>query len=272
MREFLKGPFAVLMTPFKGNKIDEEVFIKQVKRVNGTGVSGFVVNGSTAEFIQLSLEEQKRAIKLVADNKEPSKKLIASACTGNVVDTVDIAKYAHSVGADAILVCPPYYFTYTAEQKKQYFIEVADNSPIPVVLYNIPFFTQEIELKTAYELFDHKNIIGTKDSSANMKRLMHQLDVAKDKNVAVLTGTDDILISALFAGCVGSFTAFAAIYPNEISELYSAMEKGDYKRAREIQEWFMPQLRKADSKAFPFGYKELLGEVMGEKIGNKEIK
>ena len=272
MRKFLKGPFAVLMTPFKDNKIDEEVFVKQVKRVNGTGVSGFVVNGSTAEFIHLSIEEQKRAIKLVADNKDADKKLIASACTSNAVDTVEIAKYAKSVGADAILVCTPYYFTYPAEQKKQYFLDVADNSPLPVILYNIPFFTQEIDLKIAYELFDHKNIIGTKDSSANMKRLMHQLDVAKDKNVAVLTGTDDILISALFAGCVGSFTAFAAIYPNEISELYAAMDRGDYKKAREIQEFFMPLLRKADSETFPFGYKRLLGEVMGETIGNKEIK
>ncbi|MBR5899925.1 MAG: dihydrodipicolinate synthase family protein [Clostridia bacterium] len=271
MRKFLKGPFAVLMTPFKDNKLDEEVFIKQIKRVNGTGVSGFVVNGSTAEFIQLSIEEQKRAIELVSIYKDADKKLIASACTGNVVDTVDIAKYAKSVGADAILVCAPYYFTYPVNEKKQYFIDVANNSPLPVILYNIPFFTQEIELKTVYELFDHKNIIGTKDSSANMKRLMHQLDVAKDKNVAVLTGTDDILYSALFAGCVGSFTAFAAIYPNEISELYSAMDKGDYKRAKEIQDWFMPQLREADSKTFPFGYKELLGKVMGEKIGNKEI-
>ncbi|MBQ3046817.1 MAG: dihydrodipicolinate synthase family protein [Clostridia bacterium] len=271
MRKFLKGPFAVLMTPFKDNKLDEETFIKQIKRINGTGVSGFVVNGSTAEFIHLSLEEQKRAIKLVADNKDADKKLIASACTGNAVDTLDIANYAKSVGGDAILVCPPYYFTYTTEQKEQYFLDVADNSPLPVVIYNIPFFTQEMELKSVYELFDHKNIIGTKDSSANMKRLMHQLDVAKDKDVAVLTGTDDILISALFAGCVGSFTAFAAIFPNEISELYAAMDRGDYKKAREIQEFFMPLLRQADSKTFPFGYKELLGKVMGVKIGNKEV-
>ncbi len=271
MRKFLKGPFAVLMTPFKNGKLDEDVFIKQVKRVNGTGVSGFVVNGSTAEFIQLSIEEQKRAIQLVAENKDADKKLIASACTGNAVDTVDVAKYAKSVGADAILVCTPYYFTYSMQDKKQYFLDVANNSPLPVVLYNIPFFTQEIELKLVYELFDHENVIGIKDSSANMKRLMHQLDVAKDKNVAVLTGTDDILYSALFAGCVGSFTAFAAIFPEEISALYSAMDKGDYATAKSIQDKFMPLLREADSKTFPFGYKELLGKVMGVTIGNKEF-
>lgn len=272
MKNFLKGPFAVLITPFKDNKLDEEVFIKQIKRINGTGVSGFVVNGSTAEFVQLSIEEQKRAIYLVAEHKDNDKKLIASACTGNVVDTIDIAKYAKSVGGDAVLVCPPYYFTYNENEIKQYFIDVADNSPLPVILYNIPFFTQQISLNNAYELFNHKNIIGTKDSSGNMKRLMHQIDVTKDKEIDILTGTDDILISALFAGCVGSFTAFATIYPKEISELYKAMEDKDYERAREIQEWFMPQLRKADSKTFPFGYKELLGEVMGVTIGNKEIK
>ena len=64
MSKIIKGPFAVLMTPFVNEKVDEKSFIEQVKRVNGTGVSGFVVNGSTAEFIQLSIEEQKNAYSL----------------------------------------------------------------------------------------------------------------------------------------------------------------------------------------------------------------
>lgn len=269
MSKIITGPFAVLMTPFLGEKVDEKSFIKQIERVNGTGVSGFVVNGSTAEFIQLSIEEQKKMTELVAKYKDADKKIIVSACTGNAVDTVNIAKHAKKVGADAILVCPPYYFKFTPKEREEYFLTVADNSPVPVILYNIPFFSQELELDIIYRLFNHKNIIGIKDSSANMKRIMHLLSVAPE-DVSIMTGTDDILITALFAGCAGSMTAFAAIFPEKTAEIYDNFYKGEIDKAWKIQREFMPTLRVADSKTFPFGYKELMEKVSGIPMGNKE--
>ena len=269
MNKIISGPFSVLMTPFDGHNVDKNAFVEQIKRINDSGVSGFVVNGSTAEFIQLSLEEQMEMTELLAKNKAKDKKIIVSACTGNAVDTVRIAKHAKSVGGDAILVCPPYYFKFTPKEREEYFITVADKSPIPVILYNIPFFSQELELDIIYRLFKHDNIIGIKDSSANMKRIMHLLSVA-DENISIMTGTDDILITALFAGCVGSMTAFAAIYPNETAQLYDYFARGEYDKAWQIQKSFMPQLRQADSKTFPFGYKELMEKVSGITMGNKE--
>ena len=269
MNKIINGPFAVLMTPFVGAIVNEEAFIKQIERVNGTGISGFVVNGSTAEFVQLSIETQKKATELVAKYKADDKKMIVSACTGNVVDTVDIAKHAKTVGADAVLVCPPYYFKYTKQEREQYFIKVVDKSPLPVILYNIPFFTQELELEMIYKLFKHKNVIGIKDSSANMKRIMHMISVA-DEDISVMTGTDDILVTALFAGCSGSMTVLATIYPDKIAEIYRDFFSGDYDSARKIQNEIMPVLRIADSKTFPFGYKELMENVSGISMGNKE--
>lgn len=270
MSKLISGPFAVIMTPFIKDKVDEESFVKQVNRVNGTGVSGFVVNGSTAEFPKLSLKEQMHLTELVMKNKEDGKKVVVSACTACASDTIEICKHAKSAHADAVLVCPPYYFKYSAKEKEEYYLSVADNSPLPVCLYNVPFFTQELELDVIYRLFNHKNVIGIKDSSANMKRIMHMLSIAPD-DVTVMTGTDDILISALFAGCGGSMTALAAIFPEDVAEIYSSMEKGDYDRAREIQASFMPKLRKADSITFPFGYKRLMEEANGIKMGDKEV-
>ena len=75
-----------------------------------------------------------------------------------------------------------------------------------------------------------------------MKRIMHLLSVA-DENISIMTGTDDILLTALFAGCVGSMTAFAAIYPNETAQLYDYFARGEYDKAWQIQKSFMPQLR-----------------------------
>jgi len=271
MSKLLTGPFAVLMSPFVGTKIDEEAFVAQIKLANDSGISGFVTNGSTAEYIQLSLEEQMRVSEITAREKAADKKLIVSACTGNLADTVKLCRHAGSIGADAVLVCPPYYFKYSTKEREEYFIRVADLSPVPVVLYSVPFFTQEIELDVVFRLFDHTNIVGIKDSSANMKRLLHMAEYTDGRDISIMTGTDDILISALVGGCAGSLTAFAAIYPHEISILYEAVAKGDLGQAKKIQYSLMPKLREADSMTFPKGYKKLMAEAVGFAFGDKEV-
>lgn len=268
----IEGPYGVLMTPFDGDSVDIRAFAEQVRKLNNTGIRGYVTNGSTSEFIQLSLEEQMNLSRITAMEKSPDKKLVVSACTGNLADTIRICEHAENIGADAVLVCPPYYFKYTAKEREEYFMDVADLSPVPVILYNIPFFTQELELDVIFRLLEHKNIIGIKDSSANMKRLEHMVEKTKDSDVSILTGTDDILLPALVGGCVGSFTAFGAIFPNEVAALYKAVEEGDLKKAKEIQFKFMPLLRIADSFSFPRGYKYIMSQAWGIEFNDKEIK
>lgn len=272
MNDKIYGAFAVLMTPFIKDKIDKKAFIEQIKRVNDSDIPGFVTNGSTAEYIQLSLEEQMLITEITAREKAKDKKLIVSACTGNLVDTVKLCKHAGKVNADAVLVCPPYYFKYTKEERESYYKAVADLSPVPVLLYSVPFFTQEIELDLCFKLFDYPNIIGIKDSSANMKRLEHMVEYVKDKNISVMTGTDDILFPALVGGVHGSLTALATIFPDKISGIYKAVNECDYKKAKEIQFSMMPDLRTADSLSFPFGYKRLLTKASGIPFGDKEVE
>ncbi len=271
MNEKLRGPFSVLMTPFCGDRVDKKAYIEQVERLNKSGVTGYVTNGSTGEFIQLSLEEQMEISEWTARAKATDKKLIVSACTGNLADTVKICRHAGSIGADAVLVCPPYYFKYTVKEREEYFTKVADLSPVPVFLYNIPFFTQELELDVVYRLLEHKNVVGIKDSSANMKRLEHMVQKTQGKKVNIFTGTDDILFPALVGGCVGSMTAFATIYPDEICEIYNAVASGDYQKAKEIQFSIMADLREADAETFPKGYKKLMSKVSGIPFGDKEV-
>lgn len=271
MNKRITGPYAVLLTPFFYKSVNKQIFIEQIKMLNNSGISGYVSNGSTGEFIQLSLEEQMELTEIAAKEKSKDKKLVAGACTANYVDTLKLCNHAAKSGADAALICPPFYFKYSEEEREEYFVKVADASPIPVVLYNIPFFTQELELRVVYCLLKHKNIIGIKDSSANMKRLMHMSQMFEKTEKSILTGTDDILVPALVGGCVGSFTAFAAIYPNEICALYKAIEEGDLKKANAIQYSLMPALRQADSETFPSGYKKLMTEVSGMQFNNKEI-
>ncbi|MBQ2931564.1 MAG: dihydrodipicolinate synthase family protein [Clostridia bacterium] len=271
MKKRINGVFSVLMTPFDGNRVDYDVFAKQVQRLSGTDVAGYVVNGSTAEFVHLTKEEKKKLVETVTLNRDPDKLVVVSACEPNIADTYDICAHAAAVNADAMLVCPPYYFKHTTEEIKQYYTELADISPLPVILYNIPFFTQELELGVIYELMNHKNIIGIKDSSGNMKRIMHLIDKAKDTDFSVMTGTDDMLLPAYVGGCTGSMTALATIYPEKITAIYKSVKVGDIEKARVVQHSIMEDLRTADSQSFPEGYKRLMEEVSRIKFGDKEV-
>ena len=267
----IRGPYAVLMTPFSGDAPNEEEYIAQIRRVNDTGITGFVTNGSTAEYPFLSLEEQMHMTELCINTAAPGKHVIASACAPDAAGVIKLSRHAGAAGARAVLVCPPYYFKYTIEEREDFFNKVADNSPVPVILYSVPFFTQEIEMSLVYKLSGHENIWGVKDSSANMKRIMHLLQMTENSTFSVLTGTDDIMLSALFAGCPGSFTAFAAIFPEKVAKLYELFRTGEYAAAREIQREFMPLLREADSLSFPKGYKRLLARVTGMKFGDRDF-
>lgn len=271
MNEKLRGPFAVLMTPFVGGRVDKDAYLAQISRLNKSGVSGYVTNGSTSEFVQLSLDEQMEITAWTASHKSVNKRLVVSACTGNLVDTVRLCKHAGNIGADAALVCPPYYFKYTTNEREEYFMEIADLSPVPIFLYNIPFFTQELELPVVYRLLEYPNIIGIKDSSANMKRLEHLVEKTQDIPVNIFTGTDDILFPALAGGVVGSMTAFATIYPDTVCGIYKAVQEGNYKRAKELQFSMMAALREADGATFPVGYKKLMEQVSGIPFGDKEV-
>ena len=259
------------MTPFAKDKVDMAAYEAQVARLIDTDIAGFVTNGTTAEFVNLSLEEQMEISELVAKMKPEGKKLIVSACTANAADTVRLARHAKKIGADAVLVCPPFYLKHPKCEREEYFRVVADNSPLPVVLYNIPFFTEELELDVIYRLFEHKNIVGIKDSSANMKRLMHMVEKTEGTPISVMTGTDDILFPALVGGCVGSMTAFAATFPEEVCEIYASVSSGNLARAREVQLGLIPRLRYADSKTFPRGYKETIEAASGIPFGDKEV-
>lgn len=270
MNKYITGPYAVLLTPFDGRRVDKRIFREQIKWANDSRISGYVSNGSTGEFVLLSIEEQMQLTEIVAGERSKDKKLVAGACAANYADTLKLCEHAARFGAEASLVCPPYYFKYSMQEREAFYIAVADRSPIPIILYNIPFFTQELETELIYRLLEHKNIIGVKDSSANMKRLMHMAQVYENTPKSILTGTDDILLPALIGGCSGSFTALGVILPNEICELYEAVQKGDINRAKGIQYSLLSSIRRADSETFPKGYKRWMSEVSGMKFKDKE--
>lgn len=171
----LEGIFAPLTTPFYP---DERLYLKKlefnVARLSLTALAGFVALGSTGESVALDDVETREVLRVTAETASEEKVLIAGIGRESVKATVELAQIASDLRYDAVLVRNPCYFRpqLTPAALLHYFRTVADQSPLPVILYSIPRFTSaEIPLEVVAELSQHSNVIGLKDSSGSVERI-----------------------------------------------------------------------------------------------------
>ena len=155
----------------------------------------------------------------------------------NVRDVLDAAEYYARLDVDAISLVPPYYYKISERSLFEYFAEVARNSPLDILLYNIPQFTQELTLDIMEELLQFERIFGTKDSSRDLPRIVntiHRLR-AQRPDYVVLNGCEEILLPAIVMGADGGTIATAGIIPEVIADLYQCSLDGEIEHARMLQ-------------------------------------
>ncbi len=206
------------------------------------GIHGLYPNGSTGEFVRLSSEERRDVVRLIVDVNDGRVPILAGASEANLRDVLQMAEFYADLGADAISLVPPYYYKISDASLYEYFAEIARNSPLDILLYNIPQFTQELTLDIMEELLAFERIFGTKDSSRDLPRIintMHRLRRHRPDYV-VLNGCEEILLPSIIMGANGGTIATSGIVPEIIVELYDRAVAQDLDRARELQYRIMP--------------------------------
>ena len=173
--------FAALTTPFYS---DERVYFRKIEanvaRYSRTLLAGMVVLGSTGEAVALNDEESREVLRTVAEAAAPEKVLIAGVGKESVKSTVEMAEVAAGFGFDAVLVRTPTYYSMSPQSVLTYYRSVADRSPLPMLLYNIPRFVPfDIPVPMVAELAHHPNIIGIKDSSGNLERIKATIEATQ---------------------------------------------------------------------------------------------
>ena len=253
----LRGAIGVTVTPFKKDwQIDLDTVAAQAERLAQSDITGIFPCASTGEFPNLNMEQQRDIYMATKKAVNKRKALIAGACAASLKQAAAFAKMAQDLCYDACVACPPFYYPLTQEEIYQFYRALSKESEMPVILYHVPFFTSGIDLGTVERLMELPNIIGIKDSSANMKRIAHLCQLhAKRKEFLLYTGTDDCLLPALTAGVDGSMTALGASMPALVSGVYAEFSRGDIRKAAFIQQRMMPLLQAADALPFPLGYK-----------------
>lgn len=201
-----------------------------------TGVHGLLIFGSTGEFPYVE-DDERRAIMQAARAAIPAQVQMLAGCGAESTQrTLRYLDWAAEDGAEAALVVTPVYYTRgkTAAQR-QYFLDLAENSPIPVLLYSVsPFTAYDMPVDLILELAQHPNIAGIKDSSGDLKRAVMQAN-AGAPDFAFISGNPNLAFPALAMGAAGSITAFGNIIPELFVGIWQAVQAGDMRGAAAIQ-------------------------------------
>jgi 4-hydroxy-2-oxoglutarate aldolase len=235
----LQGIFPPITTPFDhtGNLYVTKVQ-HNVEKWNKTTLTGYVVCGSTGEDVFLSSEEKFRLWELVAKYAAPEKLLIVGSGMESVRETICLTNRAAEMGFKAALVRTPHYFKNQMtkpETQMLHFRAVADQARIPVLLYNWPQMTGvDLPAEAVVALSEHPNIIGIKDSSGNIQRVM---DIVRDarQGFQVLVGSAPALLPSLMMGAVGGILAFANAAPYAAIAIWEAFRTREEEAARDWQ-------------------------------------
>lgn len=266
----LKGILLPVVTPFADDmELDLRALSHNLSLWASKGINGYVMLGSTGERVHLDESEYLQVIETARAATSTDLAFIVGAGQQSTRGTINEIKKAVQAGADAVLVITPYFYRSSITQKTlvSYYTAVADESPVPVLLYSMPPLTGiTIEPETVGRLSEHKNIIGVKDSSSDIASFSKTVDLCPP-DFAVLTGNGTVLLDALRAGATGAILAVGCAVPEVCVEIFRAFNAGDEERARMLQSKLTP-LATAVTTRFGIGGLKAALDLAGYRGGN----
>ena len=238
----LNGIFPPIPTPFVDGTVAYDELAANIDKWSNTGLKGLVAMGSNGEYVYLSPEEKRQFVKKVVEFTPEHMLVIAGTGCESTRETIELTHDCAECGAHAALVVTPHYYGGRMNDAAliTYFTAVADHSPIPILLYNVPKFTHvNMTAGVVAQLSRHPNIVGIKDSTGNVIQLGGYLNCV-DADFSLLVGTAGALFGGLSLGCTGGVLALANIAPSNCVRMYEMALKGDYEGARKMQLKMIP--------------------------------
>jgi len=239
----IKGVIPPMITPFdEDGELDRGAFIENIEKWNSDRLAGYLVIGSNSETAYLNVGEKLELVKLVVKHGAPGRHIMAGTGNESLRETLSFTKACADLGVQSALVLTPNYYdgVMDSEHLIRFFTSLADESPIPVLIYNVPKFTHvNIKADAVKVLSRHPNIVGMKDSTGDMPQLANFLNVA-DEGFQIFTGTASAWYPALCMGVQGGVLALANCSPNECALVQEAYDQGELDKAFQIYKALFP--------------------------------
>ena len=242
------GMATAIVTPMHTDgSIDYEALGRFVEFQIGSGINGLVVMGTTGENATIEPEDQKKVIAYTVE-KVP---VIAGTGTNNTEHVLHNTRNACQVGADAILVVTPYYNKATQNGLVTHFTAVADESTLPVILYNVPGRTGcNLLPKTVAKLSEHPNIAAIKEATGSLAQMIEIMHLCGDK-IDVYSGEDGLTVPMMAMGAKGTISVLSNVAPRQSVAMTDACLRGDYAAAAKMQCDLLPLINALFSEVNP---------------------
>ncbi|QSH41437.1 4-hydroxy-tetrahydrodipicolinate synthase [Lentisphaerota bacterium ZTH] len=232
----LQGVYTALITPFSNGAVDYGKLRELVEAQIVAGVDGLVPVGTTGESPTLDFKEHEKVIETVIEVAAGRCQIIAGTGANSTKEAVELTKHAKAAGADATLQVTPYYNKPTQEGLYRHFSMVADETGLPVVLYNVPGRSGvPIAVDTVVRLSQNENIVAVKEAGGSTERVSAILDLC---DITVLSGDDALTIPMMSVGAKGVISVASNIIPAEMKKMVDAFARGDVAAAMELHKRF----------------------------------
>ena len=232
----LHGILAAVTTPFTADadSVDEATLAAQTDWLLGAGIHGLVTTGTTGEFPTLAPQEYRRVIEAYVQAADRRVPVVAGVGALSTRDAVDLAQHSDWVGADAVMLLPPFYGGVDLPTLTAFLSAVAESISIPIVYYNIPSATgTRLTAQQIADLADIPGIEYLKDTSGDMVAVTELLTAHADR-ITAFNGWDTLTFAGIAAGAKGSVWGAAGVVPELAVELWDTLAvKGDLHAARE---------------------------------------
>jgi 4-hydroxy-tetrahydrodipicolinate synthase len=256
------------VTPHRQNGYDADLgsTLDLVDYLCSAGVHGIALLGTTGEFPHLNLEDRAHLVRLSA--KRSRIPIIAGVTHSTLDGTVVLAEQAADSGVAAVLVMPPYFFSYGQAEIREFYLRFADRitSGIPILLYNIPVFTSPISIETSRELLATGRFAGIKDSSGSFDAFLQLKAQRRSVPFTILAGSDRIFTLARSAGADGVVSGVACAIPELLLALDRAIQGADAEATTLLESRLQEFLQWLDRFPAPVGVREACA-ARGLKVG-----
>ena len=228
----LQGVYTALVTPFTNGELDYAKLRELVELQIAGGVDGIVPVGTTGESPTLTFDEHHKLIDEVIKTVDKRCAVIAGTGANSTAEAIELTKHAKAAGADASLQVTPYYNKPTQEGLYLHFSTIADETGLPIVLYNVPGRSGvPIAVDTVARLSKNTNIVAVKEAAGSAERVSQILDLC---DITVLSGDDALTLPMMAVGAKGVISVASNIIPAEMKAMVDAFAAGNAQKALEL--------------------------------------
>ncbi|MBC8204554.1 4-hydroxy-tetrahydrodipicolinate synthase [bacterium] len=257
------GLYTAVVTPFKDGKLDEASLRRILKHVLDSGSDGIVPSGTTGENPTLSEREKDILISVTKEMcEEEGAHVIAGAGTNSTYKTIKMINEAEKFGIDGVLVITPYYNKPTQDGLLLHFKEIAAETNLPIMMYNVPSRTGvNMTADTVIELSEEKNIVSLKEAGGDLIQFSSIVDGTKP-GFTVLSGEDALTLPSLAVGGEGVVSVASNVAPGFMSDMLDAWDDGNIEEALTIHRKLLPLFKALFRETSPSPVKAAM-EMMG---------